>query len=297
MLIGQTMTYSTGLHRALSRRMGKFIAPIWPGKIKDVTFIVGCPRSGTTIFGEILGQHPDFVYLFEPRYIWLHQKPSRNVWGMDASGKLHLDESDLDSQEQKRLAQWFHFALTLSGRRRLVEKLPLNVFRLRWIHAMFPQAKFIHIIRHGRDVALSLEKLIAKRFPPSYWETHWNYLMFEDYASHIPEFYECLAQVRQQPDNYPRALLVWLCSVWEGQQAGHEIGSQHYTEIRYEELIADPEAQLAKLFAFLSEPIDANTIAYAKDSLHPGSLHKVDPSPQITAAVASDMLAKLGYNS
>jgi hypothetical protein len=264
--------------------------------------IVGCPRSGTTVFGQILSCYPDFLYLFEPRYIWCSGNPELNVWGAGANkGRLYWDAGDVNPQERRRLARWFHFALTLSGKRRLVEKLPLHIFRIRWMSAMFPDAKFIQVIRNGPDVALSLQKLVKQRFSAErgyaegYWESNWNYLMFEDYAGRVPELSGPLAVVRSRDDNYARSLFAWLCSVWEGCRAGEEIGSERYLEVCYEDLVREPEMVLGQAFDFLEEPVDEGTVAQARRVLHADSVCKPDPNPEVTRAIAGTMLAKLGY--
>lgn len=296
------MPMSARLHRGLTRRLGQVIHPFWPGEIRDVVFVVGCPRSGTSVFGRILSHHPELLYMHEPRYIWRRINPQLNVWrGHVTHGRLYWDASDLDDGERQRLARWFHLALTLGFRRRLVEKMPLNVFRLRWLAASFPEARFIHVVRHGRDVALSLQESVARWFSaergyePGHWATSWYYLMFEEYAEGVPVLRDRLPLVRAAEDDYARALLVWLCSMWEGHQAGRELGQEQYLEVRYESLVADPAGELQRVFGFLGESVDPATVDYARTVLHGRSVHKPDPAPQTTQAIAGTLLAELGY--
>ncbi len=296
------MPESGWLHRNLTRRLGRLVHPVWPGEISKPVFIVGCPRSGTTVFGRILGDYPGFLYLMEPRYIWCSVDPQLNVWGADAAGGvLYWDESDVRDREARRLRQWFDLALMLSGQHRLVEKLPLNVFRLRWLASIFPDAKFIHIVRHARDVALSLEEAVGHWFraelgyPSGYWESHWNYLMFEDYAEGQPGLRHELELVRTQQDNYAHALFVWLCSVWEGQQAGQELGAERFLQLRYEDLIRSPESELERVLTFLGEPSHQGTLEHARGVLHGRSMRKADPCPEVTEALAGRLLRELGY--
>ena len=126
------MPESGWLHRNLTRRLGRLVHPVWPGEISEPVFIVGCPRSGTTVLGRILGDYPGFLYLMEPRYIWCSVDPQLNVRGADtAGGVLYWDESDVRDREAWRLRQWFHLALTLSRQYRLVESLLSTLLRLR----------------------------------------------------------------------------------------------------------------------------------------------------------------------
>ncbi len=96
-------------------------------------------------------------------------------------------------------------------------------------------------------------------------------------------------------DNYPRGLLVWLCSVWEGRQAGHELGQERYLEVRYESLISDPEQELISVFYFLNEPLNNSVITFAERVLQSNSIDKTDPDPTSTRAIAGDLLYELGY--
>lgn len=286
----------------MTRRLGKWLHPIWPGEISDIVFIVGCPRSGTTIFGQILSQHPDFLYMHEPLYVWRHLNPQLNVWeGYETRGVLCWGADDVNETERHRLAKWFHLARTLSGQRRLVEKLPLNVFRVHWLSAMFPKAKFIHVVRHGRDVALSLQEAVDRWFssqrdyPEGYWESSWHYLMFEEYAAAVPELSEALDVVRARGNNYARSLFVWLCSTWQGRQAGQELGNHRLLQVRYEDLIRDPATELREVLTFLEEPLHEDVVRHARTVLHDSSLRKPDPDPEATRAIAGAMLAELGY--
>jgi len=207
----------------LFRRSTQWIHQLWPGRIENPIFVVGCPRSGTSILGEILGQTPDFFYLHEPKHIWCHINPKLDTWAYHIPierGVLHWDASDLKSREAAHLAQWFHLELTISRRHRLVEKTPQNVMRLQWLHAMFPDAKFVHIIRHGRDVALSLVDAIGRWYPTGYWECTWHYGKFRQYAARRPDLWHRLQYISENSDNYPRCLFVWLCLVSEGVCAG-----------------------------------------------------------------------------
>ena len=244
-----------------------------------------------------MGQTRGVFYLHEPRYIWCYLNPRLDVWAYRrplGEGKLFWNADNLHPGEAARLARWFHLELTLSGRRRLVEKTPLNVFRLRWLSAMFPTAKFVHVIRHGRDTALSIAAAQAKWFPQGYWESSRHYGIFRDYAAGVPELWNSLGYIAENMDNYARGLLVWLCSVTEGRQAGHELGPDKYLEVRYETLVSEPR-ELRRIFDFIAEPWPESTIQHARNVLRTDSMHKPNPNPSLTAAITGDLLDELGY--
>ena len=124
-------------------------------------FIIGCGRSGTTILGFALSKHKDVTYLNEPRHLWFSAYPETDIWTPEArtrNGKLVLTATDTEPGKNAKLSQLFQFESIKSGKPILVEKLPVNNFRLEFIQEIFPDAHFIHIYRNGLEVARSIEK-------------------------------------------------------------------------------------------------------------------------------------------
>jgi len=222
--------------------------------------------------------------------IWAYRNPI-------SEGVLYWDANDLNLQDSVSLARWFHLELHMRRRRRLIEKMPEHVFRLRWLSAMFPTAKFIHVIRHGRDVALSLAEALTRWFPRGYWESSRHYGIFREYAAQRPGLSRKLRYIAESADNYPRGLFVWLCSVTEGRQAGCELGPDRYMELRYEVLVSNAEHELRRVFDFLDERWVPSVFDYANQVLRMDSLDKPDPDPALTRAIAGDLLDELGYES
>ncbi len=290
------MSQPTPTERRIIYRAGRILHRIWPGQERAPVFIVGCPRSGTTILGEIISRHPDCVYLFEPRPIWVQVEPRLNIWGEDAQGgQLVWEAAHYRARRARRLRRWFHLARSLGRKPRLVEKLPLNIFRLPWMSRVFPQARFVHIIRHGRDAALSLAQLVARRFPPGYWESRWNYRMFEEYAAQYADLHPALEAAQRAPDNYGRALLVWTCAIHAGRRARTLVPAERLLEIRYEDLTARPAETVAAVLEFARLRPSTAVEAYAQETLHRRSVQKADPAPALTAAIAGTALQQLGY--
>ena len=67
------------------------------------------------------------------------------------------------------VASFFDLAASRRGKSRWAEKTPLNVRHLGWIYRHFPNARFIHVIRDGRDVACSLRSHPVRRFVDGAW--------------------------------------------------------------------------------------------------------------------------------
>jgi hypothetical protein len=116
--------------------------------------ILGAPRSGTSVLARILCQHRDFAYVNEPRLIWRY--------GNDRCSDM-LNTDHARPKVVKYIRSKFHQIVDSQGRLRLLEKTPSNSLRVDFINEVFPDCKFIHIIRNGYDSALSIR---------GYWDSH-----------------------------------------------------------------------------------------------------------------------------
>jgi hypothetical protein len=272
-------------------------------------FVVGCPRSGTTMLQRMLDHHPLLSVANDSHFIThpLEQLPIgvdppltpelvewvRNFYRIH---RLHLpDESFTESAAGSRTYGEFVGALysvyaRLRGKRLAGEKTGSYVKELPRLHALFPWVRTIHLIRDGRNVALSaLEWRREDMGGPSHrqlWQT--------------------------EP--------VGLCALWwrknvaAGRQDGPHLGQDHYHEVRYEELVGSPAERLRELAAFLDLPDSSEMAAYhvGKTRHEPGLSSKrawlpptpglrdwrTQMSPRDTAlfeALAGDLLAELGY--
>jgi len=117
-----------------------------------MVFVIGAGRSGTTLLAHMLSSIDGFLGLDEKRYIWSYGKP----WARsDVRG-----EHDCNEKICGFIRDYFTKAVKRHGNdvTHIVEKTPSNCFRVPFINKVFLDSKFIHIIRDGRDVALSANK-------------------------------------------------------------------------------------------------------------------------------------------
>lgn len=112
---------------------------------------------------------------------------------------------------------------------------PDNVLHAESVKRDIPNALFVHIIRDGRDIALSLKKMGG--FTPLPWD-------------------------RGESNSLVATALYWEWMVRRGRAVGRTF-PQNYIEIRYEDLIANPRETLAKLGGFIAHKLDYDEIRRA----------------------------------
>jgi hypothetical protein len=117
---------------------------------------------------------------------------------------------------------------------RWAEKTPDHVLHMRDIKRALPQAIFLHIIRDGRDVALSMEK--HKWVRPFFWD---------------------------KGDPLLACGLYWEWLVDSGRMAGRILGGD-YMEVRFEDLVNDSPAVLSRIGTFIGQQLDYDRIQQQK---------------------------------
>ncbi len=215
-----------------------------PRPLVRPVFIVGSPRSGTTILGTILGCQGDVLFLNEARPIWHRAVPeineSRFHWvGGEPWGRIHLTEADDNEASRKSLEFDFGRLLTWSRKERLVEKLPLNLFRVPWLRAMWGDAKFVQIMRDPFSTtaskAQSWPSIDEKQFPGIAIRRRMFLELF-------PEHEELLASIRSPYEWY---LFEWRIDTEMGERLLGD-DRRDFLFVRLEDAQSQPEPFFAK---------------------------------------------------
>lgn len=116
-------------------------------EIKRPLIILGAARSGTTLLGHLLARHPAVAYWEEPKHIWRAGHAYRRHDVRSAE--------DATPKVATYIRRAFGRFLSRTGKTHFAEKTPGNCFRVPFIAEIFPDAKFVHLIRDGRAVAAS----------------------------------------------------------------------------------------------------------------------------------------------
>lgn len=219
----------------------------------DPIFIVGAPRSGTTLLRAMLNRHPRiglcdetfyFYYVYARRRTFGNLKDARNrrrlaekYIATDRVRRLKLNAGDLTEtlvKEGDSYAAFFaslmrHYASSL-GKTRYGEKTPDHAMHAETLCSWYPDCRIIHLLRDPRDVVASLV-----RMP---WGSN-----------------SAMANARR-----------WV-SCTEGALRCQD--RDNYLRLRYEDLVQDPQRELTTICSFLDEE-------YSDAMLQPGENAKAD---------------------
>jgi hypothetical protein len=204
-------------------------------------FFVGCGRSGTTLLRAMFDAHRDvavpdevaFIIRYaRPHYAWQYGWPrtfdaakcanlivadsSFRRWPITGAEARAAISEAVPASFADTIRELYSLAAAQRGKPRYADKTPMHVLHLRRLARLFPEARFVHVVRDGRDVAMS------------YRSVDWGPTTVED------------------------AAMRWRRSVLRGRRDGARLGPGRYREVRYEELVADPERVLRELCGFLA---------------------------------------------
>jgi hypothetical protein len=249
-----------------------------PGSGRPI-FVVGCPRSGTTLLQLMLHAHPRLAVPPENRYV-LPAYFQRAEWGdlSKAGNRRKLAEVitgrgtgfrdfGLDRKAVRRrivdspptlgsvLETVMLCFAEAHGATRWCDKRPMYVRHVDILRRLFPDAQFVHLVRDGRAAAASLARM------------SW--------------FSGDLAQ----------AIGTWRLAMEHARAAREVLPADTWFDLNYEGLITEPEAQLRRLCSFLGEDFDPRMLepGAVRDRLVPDrkTWHANTAGPLLAARVDS----------
>lgn len=237
-----------------NEEMRRFLQRIGIGKVfgrdapepRPAPFIVGCPRSGTTLLRLMLDAHPDLAIPPETGFLTeivrmdegsRSQLAAERFWGIITSyhtwGDFAIDRDDFKRElgrlhpfsVQAGLRLFYRLYARLHGKSQWGDKTPVYAHHMLNIHKVLPESYFIHIIRDGRDVALSLR---------SVWFSPGR---------------DMVTLARK-----------WCDDVLAARHAGKQC--RNYLEIHYEDLVQRTAEVLNEICVFLELTMEASMLDY-----------------------------------
>jgi LPS sulfotransferase NodH len=262
--------------------------------------VLGVSRSGTTLLKEMLDSHSALAIPTESYFV--PQLLARH------GGSVDVEVFSDDVARLERVREWgvtpelvrerlpesptaeeairaiYRAYAHLCGKPRYGDKTPIYMQRLDVLERVFPDGQYVHLIRDGRDAALS-------------------FLGMRRRASFNPARPRGIAAFAAQ----------WRYEVTAARKLGRCLASERYFELTYERLVAEPEEQLRRVCEFLGLGFEPEMLAYherfdaEKLSDHPRLAEPPrrdvrswrremsEADTEVFEAVAGELLAELGY--
>jgi hypothetical protein len=208
-------------------------------------FIVGSARSGTTLLRLMLNAHPEVAVPSESRFVVEFWEGRDEVdvdrflkklaaYHLFAHWQVPIDAvrteiGDVAScRYSDAVAAAYRAFARAHGKSRWGDKTPRYVEHIPFLAGLFPGARFVHMMRDGRNVALSY------------------------------------ANVPFGPKTVARAARLWARRVEVGIRDGRALPQGHYLELTYERLIADSESEIGSLCSFLDLKFDPGMLDHTE---------------------------------
>ena len=274
--------------------------------IEKPIFILGTGRSGTTILGIVLSMHREVGYLNEPKAIWHVIHPHEDIIGnySRSDAKYRLTTEDATDEMRQRAEQMFGAYLTVTRSKRIVDKYPELIFRVGFVRALFPDARFIFLVRNGWDTCHSIANWSQRLGIEVNGEKHdwWGvndrkwHLIAEQLVKTNSAFAEIADETKNFERHLDRAAIEWVVTMQEGLHL-LQVLSDCIHLVRFEDLTTETDKTLDELCSFCELPADNTFREYARQTLHPVPARKpFDLHPKI-APVFHEMMGKLRYNN
>lgn len=231
-------------------------------ELRPPIILFGNTRSGTTIVQNLICTHPDTVAWYEPRTLWLYADPSRHHDEFDAA--------DATERVKRYIRGQFLKYQRLHGDRVVMEKTPANIFKIPYVRAIFPEARFLYIVRNPFSFISSAEqkwqrpvttKGIRRRLA---WtpitqlhhylgrliRDHFNKrVLHRKYLNVWGPRYKGMADDLKTHDLLTVIARQWARGSSQAEQALAALGADGVFRMRYEDFVRDPVAYLQRICA------------------------------------------------
>jgi Sulfotransferase family len=212
--------------------------------------VLGVSRSGTTLLRVILDRSPGiaipdesfFVPLLARRHATpvdrerflddLSRLPTFVTWGL-APAEIERFLRDGMSQEEAIAAPFEAYAAQ-AGKPRWGDKTPMYMRHLPLLERLFGEAQFVHLVRDGRDAAVSFLRMAKGTFTRTW----------------------------AHPESAAEFACLWRTEVEEARALGSRVGSSRYLEVRYEALVANPDETVRAICGFAEIPFEPAMLEY-----------------------------------
>ena len=260
--------------------------------VPDPIFVVGCSRSGTTVTFETIAASPALVSIgHEIPQLWNRLSgPHTNNWESEAAGA-----KDAKPEHRNAALRFFYERL---GVGRVLDKTCINVMRIPYLHALFPEAFFVFIQRDGRDNVSSMidgwrqdaHFGLRKFLGPFPCEVAIDNGRFDEWSFFLPPGWR----------DFNRASLEevcayqWITANGMALEARAGIPAKQWIQLRYEDLFERPVEMFREVFARLELPFVAEIEERCRTlNERPTSIVKGPPKQQKWRSQNPEMILRI----
>ncbi len=200
-------------------------------------FVVGFPRSGTTLLEQTLTAHPRIAAADELPFMaeiadLMPRLLDSPLGYPEALAELWMADhrEDLDNLRDHYLRKVAQLGVVPEAAAWFTDKMPLNETHLGLIGLLFPRSPLLHVVRHPLDVVLSV------------------------YSNLLTHGFYCAYALESAARHYVRVL----------DLVDHYVGemSLNYLRVRYEDIVDDQEANIRRVLDFIGEQFDPKCLAF-----------------------------------
>lgn len=228
--------FTEGRTRLLPRATVREVSP-------QPIFIVGFPRSGTTLVEQTLSSHPEISAGDELPIIHSIAQRTQLLLGSPGAYPTALSElwlgdrrGHVDTLRDLYLNEARDMGAVAPGKRWFTDKMPLNETHLGLIGLLFPKSPIIHLVRHPLDVVLSV------------------------FSNGLTHGFHCASALESAATHY--ALIADLIAHYRSAMP------LHCHAVRYEDLVTDQEREVRAMLDFIGEPFDPAVLAFHENARH-----------------------------
>jgi Tfp pilus assembly protein PilF len=200
-------------------------------------FVLGFPRSGTTLLEQTLTAHPriaagdELPFIAEIAELMPRLLESPLAYP-EALAELWMGDhrEDLNNLRDHYLRRVGALGIVPEDAAWFTDKMPLNETHLGLIHLLFPESALVHVVRHPLDVVLSV------------------------YSNLLTHGFYCAYALESAARHYARVM----------ELVDHQVGemSLKYLRVRYEDVVDDQEASIRRVLEFIGEDFDPGCLAF-----------------------------------
>ncbi len=297
---GQWINPLVFAHLSLEKRLPQL------RQVEKPVFILGTGRSGTTVLGIVLSMHRDVGFLNEPKALWHSIYKKEDLIGSYSRehASYRLDTTDVSDAIKRDAHRLFGAYLAASFSRRVVDKYPELIFRVPFVKALFPDAKFLFLVRNGWDTCHSIDGWSNRLGEHSGGEVHdwwgadrrkWN-LLVEQLVPEHPDLAPYVETMRSWTSHTDMAAVEWIVTMREGMSLLEQYPND-VLRVDYEKICSDSKNVINNMVEFLELSYnDELFMQYAENTLKPG---EAKPPFNLHAAIKTPFLntmTALGYD-